>query len=69
MRKTTALSTIRWMRMVAVKDCKTGECDCGDKLRRTLLRIPNSEYEDKLFEMDILKYQIEYNECKKNKVS
>ena len=63
MRKATALSTIRWMRMVAVKDCKTGECKCADKLRRSLLRIPNSEYEDKLFEMDILKYQIAYNEC------
>ena len=43
----TAATTIRWLRMTQVKNChKLNHCKCADDLRRILLKLPISEYDD-----------------------
>ena len=50
----TAATTIRWLRMTHVKNChKLNHCKCADDLRRILLKIPISEYDELVIERDI----------------
>ena len=60
----TAATTIRWLRMTQVKNChKLNHCKCADDLRRILLKIPISEYDEQVIERDINLVEKKYNLC------
>ena len=60
----TAATTIRWLRMTHVKNChKRNHCKCADDLRRILLKIPISEYDEQVIERDIKLVEKKYNLC------
>ncbi len=60
----TAATTIRWLRMTQVKNChKLNHCKCADDLRRILLKIPISEYDELVIERDINLVEKKYNLC------
>ena len=60
----TAATTIRWLRMTQVKNCyRLNQCKCADDLRRILLKIPISEYDEQVIERDIKLVEKKYNLC------
>ena len=60
----TAATTIRWLRMTQVKNCKKyTNCKCADDLRRILLKIPISEYDEQVIEKDIKILEKKYYNC------
>ena len=60
----TAATTIRWLRMTQVKNChKLNHCKCADDLRRILLKIPISEYDEQVIEKDIKILEKKYYNC------
>ena len=60
----TAATTIRWLRMTQVKNChKLNHCKCANDLRRILLKIPISEYDEQVIERDINLVEKKYNLC------
>lgn len=60
----TAATTIRWLRMTQVKNCKKyNKCKCADDLRRILLKIPISEYDEQVIEKDIKILEKKYYNC------
>ena len=60
----TAATTIRWLRMTQVKNChKLNHCKCADDLRRILLKIPISEYDEQVIERNINIVEKKYNLC------
>ena len=64
--RATAFTTIRWLRMTNVRDCKT-DCICSDKLRRILLKIPINKYDEAKIDSQIYKLEKKYEQCFKLK--
>ncbi len=60
----TAATTIRWLRMTQVKNCyKLHNCKCADDLRKNLLKLPISDYDEIQIEKEIENKQKIYDEC------
>jgi len=60
----TAATTIRWLRMTQVKNCyKLHNCKCADDLRKNLLKLPISDYDEIRIEKEIENKQKIYDEC------
>ena len=60
----TAKSTLRWLRMTQVKNCpKLNKCKCADDLRRILVKIPISGYDEQVIENDIKILEKKYYKC------
>ena len=60
----TAATTLRWLRMTQIKNCpKLNKCKCADDLRRILVKIPISEYDEQVIERDIKLVEKKYNLC------
>ena len=60
----TASTTLRWLRMTQIKNCpKLNKCKCADDLRRILVKIPISKYDEQVIERDIEKRTEKYNSC------
>ena len=60
----TASTTIRWLRMTQVKNCyKLHNCKCADDLRKNLLKLPISDYDEIQIEKEIENKQKIYDEC------
>ena len=59
-----AATTIRWLRMTQVKNCyKLHNCKCADDLRKNLLKLPISDYDEIQIEKEIEYKQKIYDEC------
>ena len=63
--RVTRASRLRWLAMVQIKDC-CQKCICGDKLRRSIIKIPKNEKDEIQFNKIINKQLDKYNNCKKN---
>ena len=60
----TAATTLRWLRMTQIKNCpKLNKCKCADDLRRILVKIPISEYDEQVIEKDIKILEKKYYKC------
>ena len=60
----TAATTLRWLRMTQIKNCpKLNKCKCADDLRRILVKIPISEYDEQVIEKDIKFLEKKYYKC------
>ena len=60
----TAKTTLRWLQMTSVKNChKLNKCKCADDLRRILVKIPISKYDEQVIERDINLVEKKYNLC------
>ena len=60
----TAKTTLRWLQMTSVKNChKLNKCKCADDLRRILVKIPISKYDEQIIERDIKLVEKKYNLC------
>ena len=60
----TAATTIRWLRMTQVKNCyKLHNCKCADDLRKNLLKLPISDYDEIHIEKEIKNKQKISDEC------
>ena len=64
--RATAFTTIRWLRMTNVRDCKTN-CQCSDKLRRILVKLPINKYDEAEIDSQIYKLEKKYEQCFKLK--
>jgi hypothetical protein len=60
--RATAFTTIRWLRMTNVRDCKTN-CQCSDKLRRILVKLPINKYDEVEIDSKIEKLEKKYKLC------
>ena len=60
--RATAFTTIRWLRMTNVRDCKTN-CQCSDKLRRILVKLPINKYDEVEIDSNIEKLEKKYKLC------
>ena len=60
--RATAFTTIRWLRMTNVRNYKI-DCQCSDKLRRILLKIPINKYDEMELDQKIYKIEKEYKQC------
>ena len=40
MRKATLETTIKWLKMINIKDCVKNNCPCADKLRKLTSKVP-----------------------------
>ena len=65
--RVTAVTKIRWLRMMNVKDCKKNYCECSDKLRRILLTKPTNIQHEKKINLQIEELEKKYNICFNNK--
>ena len=60
----TSKTTLRWLQITSVKNChKLNKCKCADDLRRILVKIPISKYDEQVIEKDIKKRAEKYNSC------
>ena len=60
----TAKTTLRWLQMTNIKNChKLNKCKCADNLRRILVKIPISEYDEINIEREIKKTEKKYKSC------
>ena len=60
----TAKTTLRWLQMTSVKNChKLNKCKCADDLRRILVKIPISKYDEQVIEKDIKILEKKYYNC------
>ena len=60
----TAATTIRWLRMTQIKNCKKyNKCKCADDLRRILVKIPISKYDEQVIETDTKILEKKYYNC------
>ena len=60
----TALTKIRWLRMIEVKNCiKNHNCKCADDLRKIILKIPINKKDEFLIDLEIEKQETKYNKC------
>ena len=60
----TASTTLRWLRMTQIKNCKKyNKCKCADDLRRILVKIPISKYDEQVIEKDTKILEKKYYNC------
>ena len=63
----SSATTLKWLQMISIRNCGKiiqGEiCPCADRLRKITLKIPISEYDEKITEKQILKEKIKYTNC------
>ena len=62
----TAVTKIRWLKMMNVKSCKRN-CMCADRIRRHLLKAPLNIIDEAFISFQILETKKEYDKCIKSK--
>ena len=70
MSRASSLTILKWYQMTSVRNCKKlYNCECADKLRKIILKIPRNSYEEIIINNDIVIEKYKYQKCyDKNKI-
>ena len=54
MSRASSLTILKWYQMTSVRNCKKlYNCECADRLRKIILKIPINSYEEIIINNDI----------------